>query len=474
MPATNQASTDAPKPVRRGLPRRTGSEPWPTADSVVLGAAGAPVVDAAAPSGPAAASTVEAVGVRPLPSFSDTPAAARRGLPRTAGQPSASAGAAAVGSTAAAPLTSVASTTAAPATGRRAGLPRAGTAQAAPAAEKAAEPPAAVAAEKSEPAGRVPMTQPASTPPPAAKAEPPAKKLPLRIVLGVLGLLAVLAAAVLGARWFVSLDFMQDFLATYPGETHLPEGAPVGLPAWLGWQHFLNAFFIVLIIKTGWQVRTQTRPPAMWERNNTGFLKTKNPPKKISLTLWAHLTFDTLWLLNGIVFVIVLFATGHWVRVVPTSWEVIPNAVSAALQYLSLDWPTENGWVNYNSLQLLAYFLTIFVAAPLAAISGIRMSGAWPLKATRLNKIYPVELARAIHLPVMLYFVLFVIMHVTLVLATGAVRNLNHMYAAQDSSGDWAGFWIFFASLVVMVGAVVAARPLILAPIARITGRVGR
>jgi thiosulfate reductase cytochrome b subunit len=266
---------------------------------------------------------------------------------------------------------------------------------------------------------------------------------------------------------------MQDFLTTYPGETPLPEGAPVGLPAWLGWQHFLNAFFIVLIIKTGWQVRTQTRPPAMWERNNTGLLKTKNPPKKISLTLWAHLTFDTLWLLNGLVFVILLFATGHWVRVVPTSWEVIPNAVSAALQYLSLAWPTENGWVNYNSLQLLTYFLTIFVAAPLAAISGIRMSGAWPIKATHLNKIYPVELARAIHFPVMLYFVLFVIMHVTLVLATGALRNLNHMYASQDS-GDWAGFWIFFASLVIMAGAVFAARPLVLAPIAQLTGKLGR
>jgi thiosulfate reductase cytochrome b subunit len=443
-----------PTTVRRGLPRRPGEtapEPVAKVSTETTPPAGAPAVAAA----------------------SAAPAGRRAGLPRTAGQAPAPAGAAAVGSATAAPPAAAASTTAAPATGRRAGLPRAGAVPAAPAAEKAVE--SAAAAETTAPAARVRTERPAPTPAPAqpAKAGPPAKKLPLRIALGILALLAVLAVVVLAARWFVSLDFMQDFLTTYPGETHLPEGAPVGLPAWLGWQHFLNAFFIVLIIKTGWQVRTQTRPPAMWERNNTGFLKTKNPPKKISLTLWAHLTFDTLWLLNGVIFVIVLFATGHWVRVVPTSWDVIPNAVSAALQYLSLDWPTENGWVNYNSLQLLAYFLTIFVAAPLAALSGIRMSGAWPLKATRLNKIYPVELARAIHLPVMLYFVLFVIMHVTLVLATGALRNLNHMYAAQDS-GDWAGFWIFFASLVVMAGAVFAARPLVLAPIAQLTGKLGR
>ncbi len=120
-------------------------------------------------------------------------------------------------------------------------------------------------------------------------------------------------------------------------------------------------------------------------------------------------------------------------RIVPTSWEVFPNAISAALQYVSLDWPTENGWVNYNSLQQLAYFATVFLAAPLAIATGVRMSGIWPKNATALNKAYPVEWARKIHFPVMLYFVAFIIVHVALVFATGALRNLNHMYAAQDA-----------------------------------------
>ncbi len=111
---------------------------------------------------------------------------------------------------------------------------------------------------------------------------------------------------------------------------------------------------------------------------------------------------------------------------VPTSWEVFPNALSAALQYLSLDWPTENGWVNYNSLQVLAYFTTIFLAAPLAAATGFRMSGAWPSKAEKLSRAYPIEVARAIHLPVMFYFVAFIVVHVALVFSTGALRNLNH------------------------------------------------
>jgi thiosulfate reductase cytochrome b subunit len=229
----------------------------------------------------------------------------------------------------------------------------------------------------------------------------------------------------------------------------------------------------VLIIKTGWQVRTQRKPPASWVRDNTRWPRTKNPPRKISITLWLHLALDALWFLNGVAFVVLLIVTGHWVRVVPTSWEVVPNALSAALQYASLEWPTENGWVNYNSLQQLAYFVTIFIAAPLAAATGIRMSGAWPQDWTRLSRLYPVEVARAVHFPVMLYFVLFLTAHVTLVLATGTLRNLNHMYGGQDAV-NWTGALIFAVSLLTMAGAWVAARPIVIAPIAGLFGKVGR
>lgn len=271
----------------------------------------------------------------------------------------------------------------------------------------------------------------------------------------------------LAARWLVTLDPVQDFLTEYPGESELPQNAPVGLPAWLGWQHFFNAFFIVLIIRSGWQIHTQRKPPASWTP------RWGRNPRKISLTLWFHQSLDLLWLVNGVIFAVLLAATGQWMRVVPTSWDVFPNALSAALQYVSLDWPTENGWVNYNSLQLLAYFVTIFVAAPLAAASGFRMSDLWPSNAKRLSAAFPLVAARAIHLPVMLYFVAFIVVHVALVLATGALRNLNHMYGAQDAV-NWFGFWVFVASLFVMAGAWFAARPVILASVASLFGKVGR
>lgn len=290
-------------------------------------------------------------------------------------------------------------------------------------------------------------------------------------VVGGAGLLIAAAMAVLAVRWLLSLEPLRDFLTSYPGEYHLPEGAPVGFPAWLAWQHFFNVFLMVLIIRTGLQIRTDKRPAVFWtpRRGQKG---------KISLTIWLHQSLDVLWLLNGIAFVVLLFVSGQWMRIVPTSWEVFPNALSATMQYMSLDWPTENGWVNYNALQQIAYFTTVFIAAPLSAVTGYRMSNMWPKGAVRLNAAYPIEWARKIHFPVMLYFVVFIFVHVALVLATGALRNLNHMYAARGSTdpaayaGNWTGFWIFTASMAVIAAAIVAARPLVVAPIARLFGSV--
>ncbi|UKA55207.1 cytochrome b/b6 domain-containing protein [Arthrobacter sp. FW305-BF8] len=289
------------------------------------------------------------------------------------------------------------------------------------------------------------------------------------VIITGAGLLCAVAVAVFLARWFLSLEFMRDFLVTYPGEYALPEDAPVGFPGWLAWQHFLNVFLMVLIIRTGIIIRREKRPTAYW----TPKWSKDSKEGKVSLTTWFHQALDVLWLLNGAVFILLLFVTGQWTRIVPTSWAVFPNALSAALQYMSLHWPTEDGWTNYNSLQQLAYFTTVFLAAPLAAATGIRMSAIWPKRATTLSKIYSIKAARAIHFPVMIYFVVFIILHIALVLATGALRNLNHIYGGQDAL-NWTGFWIFFASLVVIVAGWIAARPLLIAPIASLMGKVGR
>ena len=159
-------------------------------------------------------------------------------------------------------------------------------------------------------------------------------------------------------------------------------------------------------------------------------------------------------------------------RIVPTSWEVFPNQRQAFLQYASLDWPTENGWTNYNSLQQLAYFITVFLAAPAAAITGIRMSGLWPSNLKTINRLYRIEMARAVHFPVMVYFLVFIAVHAFFRrFATGVLRNVNHMYGGSDTN-DWVGLVLLTLSLVVTVGAWFGARPIVLASVARIFGSV--
>ncbi|WP_434811016.1 cytochrome b/b6 domain-containing protein [Microbacterium sp. bgisy189] len=482
--------------LRRGLPRARGGEPWPPAT-----ASGTPAVRSRetavseAPREPfganeaptptvgsrrTAASEVqtEHFGANEVLASPAEGAELRRGLPRTAGgdgwPPAGTVAASAV--PAAAPATRVTE----PAT-----EPAAAQVDAAPAAPApAAAPVAAPAAEVAKVDGpRAPLTLPRTVWPGRAASVRPQQTEPQRIgpftklqwagvtVVGGAVLLLLAGMAVAVVRVVLSLEFMQDFIETYPGEYHLPETAPVGIPAWLGWQHFFNVFLMVLVIKTGLTIRGEKRPTAFWAPKN-------NPRGKTSLTIWTHQALDILWLVNGVVFVVLLFVTGHWMRIVPTSWEVFPNALSAALQYVSLDWPTENGWVNYNSLQQLAYFTTVFIAAPLAAITGYRMSGFWPKNNKQLSKAYPIEWARKVHFPVMLYFVAFIIVHVALVFATGALRNLNHMYASLGSEGgiqyaeNWTGFWIFFASLVVIAGGVAVVRPMLVAPVARLFGTV--
>ncbi len=493
------ATAAAPVRIRRGLPRVAGGEPWPPAAPPAAAPAAAPRTEAppvetpaAAPASPAATAPAASAVATPV-AETTAPAVAvgaagaiavRRGMPRTAGgdpwppadfvpRPATAAEAPVAPEESAVPEPAAPAATAAPvATAPRAPVaPETPTAPA-PAAQPAAAASVAVATGPREPLpfrrtvwpGAAAQSRPAPTPEPARIGPFTRGQWAGVVLVGGAALLFAAAMVVFAVRWLLSLEFMQDFLVTYPGEYHLPEGAPVGFPAWLGWQHFFNMFFMVLIIRTGLQIRTEKRPTAFWSSK-------RDRKKKTSLTIWLHQSLDILWLVNGAIFLVLLFATGQWMRIVPTSWEVFPNALSAALQYVSLDWPTENGWVNYNSLQQLAYFATVFLAAPLAAITGYRMSLMWPKQATGLNKAYPIEWARAVHFPVMLYFVLFIIAHVTLVFATGALRNLNHMYAAQDAV-NWVGFWIFAASMLVVVGGWIAARPLVVAPIARLFGNV--
>jgi thiosulfate reductase cytochrome b subunit len=83
------------------------------------------------------------------------------------------------------------------------------------------------------------------------------------------------------------------------------------------------------------------------------------------------------FLLNGFIFVALLFFTDQWKRLVPVSWEIIPAAWNSFVHYATFHLPAEpNGFYQFNPLQQLSYFAVIFVMAPLSMLTGIAMSPA--------------------------------------------------------------------------------------------------
>ncbi|MGB3411202.1 MAG: molybdopterin-dependent oxidoreductase [Microthrixaceae bacterium] len=300
---------------------------------------------------------------------------------------------------------------------------------------------------------------------------------------------AALLVAVAAAKGLRNMPAVRDFIAEHPGTTLTAQAErDAGFPWWVSAQHFINLFLMMFIIRSGIQILAD-HPRLYWTRHSTpgeDWFRMQQPvpsdplwtakqdsiglPSQvglpgirhsIGLARWWHLGTDVLFLVNGLIFYVLLFSTSQWRRVIPTSWDVFPNAASVMIQYLSLDWPTEHGWAAYNGLQLLAYFVTIFIAAPAAMLTGLGMSPALSTRLKRLSRVLSIQTARSLHFFVLVWFLFFIVVHVTLVFTTGLLRNLNHMYAGQNSGG-WLGFWIFAASMVIVIVGWVAATPLTL------------
>ncbi len=296
----------------------------------------------------------------------------------------------------------------------------------------------------------------------------------------------LLIVAVAIAKGLRGEPSVQHFIKRYPGT--MPPSHPnatTGFPVWARLQHFFNLFLMVFIIRSGIQILSD-HPRLYWTRHSTpgrDWFRIQRPVPadplwtakqdsislpgqvglpglrhSIGLARWWHLGVDAAWLLNGAIFLVLLFATGRWQRLVPTSWDVFPNALSVLIQYLSLDWPVEHGWVAYNGLQLIAYFITVFVAAPLALITGLGMSPALSTRFKRISRLFSIQTARSLHFLVLVWFLVFIVMHVTFVFTTGLLVNLNHVYAGRTDEA-WIGFWIFAASMVVVAAGWVAATP---------------
>ncbi len=282
-------------------------------------------------------------------------------------------------------------------------------------------------------------------------------------------LLLLAVAVVVAARAVLASEGGRAFVAAYPGVAPQPASTPVGFDAWAAWTHALNATFLLFTVRSGWRIHRGGRPTTFWTRRNDGRLRTRNPPIRVGIDLWSHYVADTLWVVNGALYLVLTAATGHWLRLVPTDWGVVPAAVSAGLQYAAFQWPSENGWIHYNGLQQLSYFAVVYVAGPVAVLTGLRAAPGFAARLRPLDRVLPLRTAKRVHWWTMWFLVGFTVVHVLLVLLTGAIRNLNHIYAVRDDTSP-VGLVVFLVSLVATALLVAAARP---AMVRRAAARTG-
>jgi sulfoxide reductase catalytic subunit YedY len=272
-----------------------------------------------------------------------------------------------------------------------------------------------------------------------------------------------------------------------PSPAPTPEAAtgPYGFPAWLRIAHYINFLFLILLIRSGLQIlmdhprlygNVHCTPGTEWlrltpievprdrlwtskddSRHLSPWIGLPGYRHTVGMARHWHFLSVLFWVGNGLVFVVMLFGTGQWKRLVPTSWRVVPDAWAVFVHYATFHQPPEpNGFYSYNALQNLAYFGVVFVLAPLAIVTGPSMSPAF----TARFRWYPKlpgnrQVGRSLHFLVMCAFVLFIIAHVSMVVLTGLARNMNHIVVGTDGTNPM-GLYLGLAGigLVVLLNAL--------------------
>src|ERR1041385_973100 len=181
-----------------------------------------------------------------------------------------------------------------------------------------------------------------------------------------------------------------------PPETGNPS-SPHGFPLWVRCCHFLNFVFVMMLIRSGLSIlmdhprlyfNDHCTPGSEWIR----FTPLKVPRDRrwtakddarylsplVSTPGYRHTVgIARVWhfinvhgfILTGVVFIALLFATRQWHRLVPDSLRIVPEAGATWVHYATFHLPPEpNGFYAYNALQKLSYFAVIFGLGPLAIL----------------------------------------------------------------------------------------------------------
>ena len=222
-----------------------------------------------------------------------------------------------------------------------------------------------------------------------------------------------------------------------------------GYPWWLRIEHVLNIIFMSFLIRSGIEILA-THPRLYWNDHCkpgsewAKFTKKVMPKDKLydsldmeedyspivsmpghsELGLGRHWHFITVfgWILTGLSYLLILFATGQYHRYIPYSWEIFPLAWQNIVTYLSFELPQTLPGQPFNAIQQLAYGGAIFVLAPFQILTGLFQGPAIEARFPRLLRLMGGrQWVRSLHFFGLMAWIAFIIVHLLMV----AVHNFG-------------------------------------------------
>jgi len=176
-------------------------------------------------------------------------------------------------------------------------------------------------------------------------------------------------------------------------------------------------------------------------------------PGHRNLGMGRHWHFFSIifWIANGAAYYILLFTSSEWQRLIPTSLSIFPQAIHTAMLYASFHFAVPGN--PYDPLQQLAYFGVVFLLGPFMIATGAAMSPAVGARFPRYPRIFRGrQVARSLHFLGMVDFVLFVIIHISMVIITRFPDNMGNIFLGRATSlGIAVGIFALFVLVVISI-----------------------
>src|SRR5690606_27499164 len=194
------------------------------------------------------------------------------------------------------------------------------------------------------------------------------------------------------------VDSLNTRATTHHFRGSTPMNANPDFPFWLQASVLSNFILIGMLFRAGWEMLASL--PRLWWSNDSApgkewlkFTRRQLPKEEgvytslmdekdlsplvglpgkgnVGLGRHWHGLSVMLWVLNGVIYVVLLFATGLWTRIIPTSWDFIPDAWDSLMIYVGFGVPSIEHFQPYDALQMIAYTGVIFIIAPLMMLTG--------------------------------------------------------------------------------------------------------